>query len=254
MGGSVFDSEAFTSSCFFPRVELSPPPAHADDLQIAVPGASLHLRRHRLRERAPTVLLFHGNAEVVGDYDEAADRFAQQGLNLAVCDFRGYGASTGTPSLRTMLADAPLVLEAVGASGPLIVMGRSLGSACALELYARPGLAGVILESGFIDLNQLVARRRLPSPRRYTEEELATFDPRRKLARGNGPLLVIHGAQDRSISSDEAKEVFELATTPHKHLALIEGRGHNDVSYAPAYWEALAHVWTWPALRVLERK
>jgi pimeloyl-ACP methyl ester carboxylesterase len=91
-----------------------------------------------------------------------------------------------------------------------------------------------------------VRRRSLP-PARFSEHDLATFDPRRKVAKGQSPLLIIHGEKDRSISADEAREAFQLATTTRKQLVIISGRGHNDVSAAPEYWQALAHVWTWRA-------
>lgn len=249
---SVFDSEAFNASCFFPRAQSSAPPSHARDLHLAVEGASLHLRWHERVEGGPTVLLFHGNHELVSDYDGAAPQFARLGLNFAVCDYRGYGASTGRPTFRAMLADAPAVLEAVAAQTPLpvVVMGRSLGSACALELFRRdhPRVAGVILESGFLELSGLVRRRGLSPPAKFTEEELVAFDGRRKVAQGRAPLLVIHGENDRAISAHEAKEAFRRATTAHKQLALVPGRGHNDLSLAPEYWEAIASLWRWPLL------
>lgn len=249
---SVFDSEAFSANCFFPRADTSPPPASAEDLQVTVAGASLHLRWHRPLDGAPTVLLFHGNGEVVSDYDEAAANFAGQRLNLAICDFRGYGQSTGSPSLRAVIKDAPAVLETISSRSeqPLIVMGRSLGSACALELFQNdhPRVAGVIVESGFVDLDGLVRRRGLTPPQPYTDDELATFEPRSKVAKGRAPLLIIHGEEDRAIDANEAREAFRLATTSHKQLALIPKRGHNDVSFSPAYWAAIAQVWSWPAL------
>lgn len=247
---SVFDSEAFNARCFFPRDEVTPPPDGARDLRVAVDGAELHVRLHRTTG-APTLLLFHGNGEVVSDYDSIAPEFARVGLELAVVDFRGYGSSTGTPTLRTLLADAPLVLDAVAAQAatPLVVMGRSLGSAAALELYGRndPRVAGVVLESGFLDLAGLVRRRGL-SPPAFSEDELETFDGSRKLRRGRAPLLVLHGALDRAISADEAREAHRLATTELKHLVLVPGRGHNDVSASPVYWDAFAHVRAWPTL------
>jgi alpha-beta hydrolase superfamily lysophospholipase len=129
-------------------------------------------------------------------------------------------------------------------------MGRSLGSACALELFQRdhPRVAGVILESGFVDLLGLIRRRGLQPPEQLTEDELATFDPRRTVAKGRAPLLIIHGEEDRAIDADEAREAFRLATTSNKELALIPGRGHNDVSFSPAYWEAIGRVLRWPTL------
>ncbi|MDP1823998.1 MAG: alpha/beta hydrolase [Archangium sp.] len=249
--GSLFDSDAFNSNCFFPRADASEPPAGAQDFQVPVPGASLHLRWHRSLEHAPTVLLFHGNGEVVSDYDDASP-WAALRLNLAICDFRGYGRSTGRPTLRSLIADAPVVAGFVGArtDRPVIVMGRSLGSACALALFgsAHPAVSGVVLESGFVDLDGLVRRRGLAPPARYTAEESSLFDPRPKVMKGRVPLLIIHGEEDRAIDAGEAREAHRLATTPNKRLALIPRRGHNDLSASPSYWEALAQVWTWPGL------
>ena len=142
-------------------------------------GASLHVRIHRAAGARSTVLLFQGNGEVVADYDDSAGLYARAGVALAVMDYRGYGASSGTPTLRSALTTARLVLEAVrrwlgerglagsdGAPSRLVVMGRSLGSACAAELYgARPNeVAGFILESGSSDLAALVRRRGLVVP------------------------------------------------------------------------------------------
>lgn len=245
---SVFDSEAFNARCFFPRDEVTPPPEGARDLRVPVDGAELHVRLHR-STGAPTLLLFHGNGEVVSDYDAVAPEFARVGFDLAVVDFRGYGASTGTPTLRTLLADAPRVLDAVAAevTAPLVVMGRSLGSAAALELYGRNDarVAGVVLESGFLDLAGLVRRRGIRPPASFTDDELETFDGARKLQRGRAPLLVLHGAEDRAIAADEAREAHRLATTSVKHLVLVPGRGHNDVSASPVYWDAFAFVRAW---------
>ena len=66
-----------------------------------------------------------------------------------------------------MLTDSHAILDYVadwlskqGFTGPLIVMGRSLGSASALELaYRHPqAIAGLILESAFAQTGPLLRR------------------------------------------------------------------------------------------------
>jgi pimeloyl-ACP methyl ester carboxylesterase len=244
MPGSIFDTAPFNERLFFPRRDGSVPPRDATDLAIAVEGATLHLRWHRPLAGARTLLLFHGNGEVVADYDDAAGHFAACGANLAVVDYRGYGQSTGTPTLRDALSDAPLVVDALIAAGAtrLVVMGRSLGSASAAVLYARPAasITRFVWESGFVDLGALVRRRGLVLPQPLPPEDVETFDARTKLARGDRPLLVLHGAEDSLIVPSEATLAFEAAGTKDKELVFIAGRGHNDLSAAPAYWEALA--------------
>lgn len=250
----MFDTREFNERLFFPRADVTPCPAGAVDLEVPVPGAVLHVRVHPHAEARCTVLLFHGNGEVVADYDEAASRFARCGASLAVVDYRGYGASTGTPTLRSAIKDAPLVLAAVSAwleqhgagmaQARIIVMGRSLGSACAAELYgARPAnVVGFILESGSSDLAELVRRRGLPVPPEIPSDLREIFDPLPKLRRGDQPLLVLHGANDELIAPEEAERAFEAAGTSKKRLVFLPGYGHNDLSLAPAYWRAIGEL------------
>lgn len=239
---SIFDTPDFNARLFFPRPGASPPAPGAVDMRVAVaPGMSLHLRVHAAPSARALVLLFHGNGEIVADYDDAAADYAAVGARLAVVDYRGYGASDGVPTLRSCLADAHLVLAAARAAStlPLIIMGRSLGSACAAELARTlPAPAGMILESGFTDLHRLVRRRGLELGA-LTAEDRAAFEPLLKLGASTAPLLVLHGELDTLIVPAEARAAHDAAGTPDKRLIFIPGRGHNDVSAHPLYWSSL---------------
>src|SRR5688500_12337103 len=105
-----FDGDAFHRTLFFPRAIASEAPAGAHDHFVDVDGAALHLRIHAHASAVATVLFFHGNGEVIADYDHAARSFADAGASLAVVDYRGYGQSTGTPTLRSIILDAHDVL------------------------------------------------------------------------------------------------------------------------------------------------
>ena len=234
---SIFDEDAFNTALFYPRRDTSPA-GDAVDLMIDVGGAEVHVRRHAAPHARCTLLLFHGNGEVVADYDSAIDHFANAGAALAVADYRGYGKSTGTPTLRDAIADARVIAEAIG---PHIVMGRSLGGAAAHELYARPiaSMLGVVLESTFSDVAALIRRRGLVPPA-LAPDERAVFDPLVKLPLGSLPLLVLHGARDHLIAADEARTTLQAAGSTDKQLVLVPDRGHNDVSFSDIYWRALA--------------
>jgi alpha-beta hydrolase superfamily lysophospholipase len=238
---SIFDSNEFNERLFFPRTDASPAPAGATDDMVEVDGARLHVRLHAAPAGAPTLLLFHGNGEVVADYDEAAAQFARAGAALAVMDYRGYGRSTGAATLRTLSSDARRVAERVK---PRIVMGRSLGGLAAHELYARPiaGMTGVVLESALFDLAGLIRRRGLVPPATFSADERATFEPAIKLALGRLPLLVLHGERDDLIVLAEARAALASAgaADADKTLVVVPARGHNDVSRGDSYWTALA--------------
>ncbi len=245
---SILDHPVIARTIFFPRPDFSPPPQGAHDVMLEVePGVRLHARVHDAHGAVAVVVLFHGNGEVVSDYDGAAPQFAQAGGALAVVDFRGYGRSEGEPGLRHLVRDARPAFEGllsdlarVGEARPVVVMGRSLGSACAVEVVrAVPELvAGVVFESGFSNLTG-VARRRGIAVERVAEEDLAVLCPLRKLARTRTPLLVLHGAEDTLIAPEEGRAAFDASGAEDKRFVLIPGRGHNTVSHHPLYWEEL---------------
>jgi pimeloyl-ACP methyl ester carboxylesterase len=240
----LLDSDAFNDRVFFPRADQRPPPAGAIDRMVDVDGATLHIRIHNAASDQPLLLLFHGNGEVVADYDGQASTYAAMGVRLAVADYRGYGASTGTARLRTLLPDALSVCEDVLAAfgGPIFVMGRSLGSMSALQVAGHIDarhLRGIIIESGFVDLAGFIARRGLGVVASLTDSVLDVYDGRRKLARTTAPVLVLHGDADELIAPKEAEMTFAAVTSAQRQLVWVAGRGHNDLMYAPSYWEAL---------------
>jgi alpha-beta hydrolase superfamily lysophospholipase len=248
MVDSVFDASAFTARLFFPIDDNRAAPAGARDLMVPVTrDIRLHVRVHPAPEPRVAVILFHGNGELVADYDVFAPRYQQAGATLAVVDFRGYGRSEGFPSFRTVVEDTPRVIEglrpalALQEALPLVVMGRSLGSACAAEVAKQPpdGVVGLVIESGFGDLQGFVGRRGVRWEGPLPERDQEAFCPLRKLARCQLPLLVLHGALDQLIQPREAQLLFDASASTRKQLVYIEGHGHNDVMQASAYWRAL---------------
>ncbi len=246
---SLFDDPAFSANVFYPRKDTRPAPPGALDVLIQVESdVRLHARVHPAPEPRAALVLFHGNGEVVSDYDRHAWLFAEAGARLAVIDYRGYGRSEGTPSLRSTVFDARKALDGIaphltrdGRPLPILVMGRSLGSLCAAELTRSlpPVAAGFILESGFTDLLAF-ARRRGVHLEVMTEDDLAVLCPLRKLAASSAPLLVLHGEKDTLIVADEARAAFAASSATDKKLVIVPGLGHNTLSLHPLYWSELA--------------
>lgn len=241
---SLFDSPLFNNTLFYPRRDRTPAPRGARDRFVEVePGVRLHLRTHERPGARAACLLFHGNGEVVADYDGAVEHFAEAGLALSVVDYRGYGQSGGAPTLRAMIEDVRPSLYAFAAEvgdRPLVVMGRSLGGICAAFLSAEPlpGVVGFIFESAASDLLGVVRRRGVPEVL-LSPEDRATFDPLLRARRCQVPALVLHGAQDDLIHPDEARSLYAQLGSPKKALVWVPGRGHNDLSFSPVYWAAI---------------
>jgi predicted alpha/beta hydrolase len=127
---------------FYPRRNWIPAPAGAVAHMITVEdGVSLSCRFFPSGATNPAILFFYGNGETAVDYDDIAPFYNQIGVNLFIADYRGYGASGGSPTYSSMLSDAhkvlvefQTILSAGGYSGPIYVMGRSMGRHSAFEL------------------------------------------------------------------------------------------------------------------------
>lgn len=240
MTSLLLDNADLIGRLFFPSDRHTPPPAGARDHFVSVPGADLHLRVHG--GAGPALLLFHGNGENVCDWDEAAPTFARRGVRLCVVDYRGYGLSTGTPTMRNVLDDAPLIHAALTAiiEGPVVVMGRSLGSAPAWELAAqRPDLLGVVIDSGFTDVDAFTRRRGI-DPNTLPAEERRVLERLPKITASHQPLLLLHGEGDRAIAITEAEAARTASAATDKTLVRLPGKGHNDLWSHPDYGQSLA--------------
>ena len=235
---SIFDSQAFNANLFFPRQDPSPAPANSEDYYIdATKEIRIHARRHPNPNANISMLFFHGNGEIVSDYDNLAGLFSGLGVELTIADFRGYGKSSGIPTLRSALEDSHKILDFLKDKKLLkkkvCVMGRSLGSAPTIELCSkRSDIQACILESGYADPIPLVERRGLKIDK-TTPEENAVFNNSQKISSVKCPTLIMHGEDDFLISPKEAKLNYENAGAKVKRLEILEGVGHNDMMMAP---------------------
>lgn len=240
MPGPVLDHPAVLQALFHPRRDPpgQPVPQGASPVRIPVePGISLSGRLFAALEDGPTILFFHGNGEIASDYDGIAPLFTGLGINLLVMDYRGYGTSDGTPTATNLAADAVAVFDAAGPllrdcglSGKrLFVMGRSLGSAAAIEVALRAGeaIAGLIIESGFAYTFPLLET--LGVRVEGHAEERDGFGSLQKIARIEVPTLLIHGEADRLIPLRDGRELFRHSGAANKRLVTIPGAGHNDL-------------------------
>ena len=59
----------------------------------------------------PTILFFHGNAELAQEYDEIGEIYNQHNMNFIVSDYRGYGLSNGDPTKDNLHADSLIIFD-----------------------------------------------------------------------------------------------------------------------------------------------
>jgi fermentation-respiration switch protein FrsA (DUF1100 family) len=188
-------------------------------------------------EQLPCILFFHGNGEIVADYDDLGPLYNRLGLNFLAVGYRGYGSSTGNPTVSAMMKDCHTIFHFVREwlqenhfRGPLILMGRSLGSASALELAsAYTGrYQGLIVESGFAYAAPLLRLLGIDTGR-IGFSESAGFENIAKIAGIKTPALIIHAENDHIIPFSDGQALYEHCASSQKELLKIPRANHNDI-------------------------
>ncbi len=225
---------------FYPRRDRLPDLPASNVMSGRIPvagGVAVSFAFYFGSRKYPNILFFHGNGELASDYIDIGAVFNSIGINLFVADYRGYGRSDGKPTLSDMITDAhrifagfKKVLKDNNFSGKLFVMGRSLGSASAIELgyHYQAELSGLIIESGFINIFNLLSYLGFPlgSLGIALPEEPSGVRLARQL---RVPSLVIHGEHDRIVPLEEGRSLYANIGAEDKQMVVIPGVDHNTI-------------------------
>ena len=229
------------------------PPIPFEDVVFKSEGVTLRGWRFRPQGRSRGTLVYlHGIADSRASSIGFAQQFAPQGFDVLAYDSRAHGDSGGEHCTYGYYEkqDLSAALDAIGASR-VVVFGASLGGAVGLQAAAEdPRIAGVITVAAFADLETVVrerapffaTRKEVNGALRLAEERasfrVADVSPRSSASRVQVPVLVIHGARDRATRPSHAQAIFSALGGP-KELALVAGRGHDDVLADSATWSRI---------------
>ena len=233
----AFDKPEICRVLFYPRREGAGPQGVGPE-RIMIPvenDVTVGGRFHRSGQESPTILFFHGNGEIAADYDDIGTVYRGMGINLLAADYRGYGSSSGKPTVTAMMRDSHRIFEFVSAwltvrgfTGPLTVMGRSLGSAPALEIafHNTERTAGLIIESGFARILPLLSVLGIHDPELTEASGPQNLEKIRQMRK---PTLVIHAEYDHIIPIAEGKELYEASGAAEKKFLEIPDADHNNI-------------------------
>jgi uncharacterized protein len=235
----MIDSSPALNYIFYPRNTHSNPPSDASDMAVMIDkDVAITCRFYKGDDSWPWIIFFHGNGEVVSDYDNISPLYSRRQLNLVVADYRGYGASGGSPTLTNLVHDAPILFKAIkdelsqkSQHHDVWLMGRSLGSISALELaYHHPDqITGLIIESGFPSIAQLIVHLGLPVG---AIDLFTVYEDCVSLVRKiTIPTLIIHGEYDMLVPLREAEDLYTNIGATDKELTIIPGADHNDIMF-----------------------
>lgn len=187
-----------------------------------------------------------GASTQVRDVQDQLKRLWALGYEVFAFDYRGFGASIGTPTEQGLYDDATaayryLIRTERVPAARIILAGRSLGSAVAVDLATRVPAAGLILFAP-IDSVPAVAARVYPwAPVRMLGSY--EFDSFAKAATISLPVVVFHGWPDSYMRPSDARVLLERFRG--RKLMVTTGGGHHHAGFddAAMLYRALTKFW-----------
>jgi uncharacterized protein len=222
------------------------------DFVATADGEKLYRARFTHPDAKSVVVFFNGNMSTVEKHaaPTAAKLAKDWHPDFVFVDYRGYGQSSGKPSLETLQADALRVFadeqrRARSSNKKLMLAGYSIGGVVAGAVLENSRPDAALLIATVTDVKDMMAQV-MPT---YTkllfrvsiDPRLDAIDNRRALSRYNGPLLVVAAERDSQTPASMSKALFDAAATPNadKQLVIAKGAEHGDVLDAPEFRETL---------------
>lgn len=192
-------------------------------------------------DAAGTIVFLHGNAENISTHVSAIAWLPARGFNVFLIDYRGYGASAGSPSLAGAERDIDAAMQTLLArtdidTKHIVIYGQSLGGALAAYNVAyspyRDHIRALVVESAFSSYTGITREKLAATWLTWPFQWLAPLCvddrfsplPAMKLI-SPIPLLVIHGDQDAIVPDHHGQRLYDAALEP-KELWIIPGAGH----------------------------
>jgi fermentation-respiration switch protein FrsA (DUF1100 family) len=177
-----------------------------------------------------SALYCHGNKGNLTDTAHVIPHLLNSGINVLLFDYRGYGRSTGCPTLHGVISDAVAAAryhEKIRPKNlPSILYGFSIGGAIAAQVTRYHSFDGLILQSTFTSLPD-IARATFPRlPMHLISGRL--FDTLSIVRKLRIPLLVIHGQADETCPCWMGDALYDACATD-KRIERIEGGLHKDL-------------------------
>lgn len=215
------------------------------DISFKTPdGVMLHGWFLKSKEKSNgTVLFLHGNAENISTHVNNVLWLVENGFDVLIFDYRGYGNSEGRPTLKGVHIDAGSALDTLfnlpyTNKKRVIVFGQSLGGAIAVYTVAnslyKNSVDAIIIDSAFSSY-RLIAKEKLSGliitwPFQYLTSFLISdyYSPVRWISKVNPvPVLLMHGDRDNVVPFHHSKIIYKEALAP-KDIWILGSKGHIE--------------------------
>lgn len=189
-----------------------------------------------------TLLWFHGNAGNITHRYDMIRLLAELPVDVFIIDYRGYGRSEGQPSEQGLYKDARaawdyLVNQRSITPQRIVILGKSLGGAPAIDLASQVAPAGLIIQSSFTSISDMASTIIPFFPSIILRTKMDSVE---KVKRVKCRKLFIHSPADEVIPFSLGRKLYEAAPEP-KQFYEVANASHNDtyIRGGKAYLETL---------------
>lgn len=195
-------------------------------------GAVLNAIHAKAQNSKGIIFYNHGNAGNMVRWGEVITPFVDQGYEVLLYDFRGYGKSSGKRTMSKLYNDAQFIYDELTeeyGEDKVIVYGRSLGTGLASWIGGHNKPKQVILETPYFSLGD-VAKRYYPFlPTRPILK--FPFASHVHLRKASSPVFIFHGTEDEVVPYNSGQKLYEsLSGKIDISFYTIPGGKHNNLS------------------------
>lgn len=195
-----------------------------------------------------TVIYYGGNGFLMVKARPLIEAYSAVPVNLLLIDYRGYGLSSGEPSVNGIKTDAETAYDSVlgeyiNGDELLIVHGHSMGSFLSAFIADEKTVDAYILESPVTEVKGWTKTMVPWFLRLFVRfdiaDELKDQNNSERVGRIEIPLLIIGGTADDVTPFKMAEELYGQSSSQQKELVKIEGGSHNDLPKYRLYRNAI---------------
>jgi pimeloyl-ACP methyl ester carboxylesterase len=193
-------------------------------------GTTLKHVRLKGDEGAPKIMFFHGNGSLAAFELERGRMLQENGFDVLLVEYRGYGGSDGEPSSEAIFADSLETFDWYNAekSDWIFLYGHSLGTGVASHVAANRDVTSIALEAPFTRLSDLAASKHPIFPvKMLLKHEMDNVDA---LSSVSAPVIIIHGAKDEVVPIRFGEELYQTLDPEKAKFEPVENANHNSLA------------------------
>jgi pimeloyl-ACP methyl ester carboxylesterase len=186
-------------------------------------GYRLTARTERGAPAKGFLLVAQGNATLVERLISRLEQFTDDGYDVYMYDYRGYGRSQGKRRLKAIASDYEEIYAALSRTNPgkRLLYGMSFGGIVLLKASG----AGAVFDRAVIDSTPSIVSN-YGCPQRY--------DPMRNLPEDASRMLFISGAGDRVVPAEDSALLLDAAELRDARVVRSPDFAHPFMDKDPA--------------------